>query len=222
MLRGPSAGYASRRPPRPPTHWSSARDALGGTGGLRRWRQRWSSSCVPPTRNFYPTTLRAPSCTPNGSRRRACSMPLSSRRCAHGSPRSPPQPRPRRRGRALLDRAAARRDRPEDPRGPLTQRPGRNGGQALCDRRLRRRGGRTAGVRRHDPRTRRRGGRHGDARLHPPAAGDSGDARPSPARLGGDARTRPHTPALRRRTGGALAAGSRRARRLDAAAAAAS
>ena len=104
-----------------------------------------------------------------------------------------------RRGRALRDRAAARRRRAQDPRRPLAQRPGRDRVPALRRRRVRRgrRGARR--LRERDPRPRRRGGRHGDAGLHAPAARDPGHGRAPPARVGRDAGARPRALRVRRR-----------------------
>ena len=97
----------------------------------------------------------------------------------------------RRRGRPHADRAQARRGRPQDPRGPLAQRPGRGRVPALRRRRVRRGPEGDPRLRADDPRARRGRGRDADARLHAPAARAAGDGRPPPARLGRDARARP-------------------------------
>ena len=106
------------------------------------------------------------------------------------------------RGRPFGDRAAARRRRAQDPRGPVAQRPGRRGVPAL--RRAPHARRRTEAIRAFcavDPRPRRGGRRHADARLHAPATRDPGHGRAPPARMGRDARARSR--ALRRGRRGA-------------------
>ena len=119
------------------------------------------------------------------------------------------------------DRAPARRGRPEDPRRPLPQRPGRRRVPALRRRRLRRGARGDRGLRRRRARPRRGGRRDADAGLHAPPARPARDRRPPPARLGGDARARPRPLRRRRWRSEREPARRRRAGRLDAAAAAA-
>ena len=121
---------------------------------------------------------RARCCTRGGSRRPGCSRRPS---CAEVEERlaaiTARRPRGRRRGRPLGDRAAARRRRPEDPRRPLAQRPGRDRVPALRRRRVRRgRARRCARFARAILDRAARGGRDADARLHAPAARDPGHA----------------------------------------------
>ena len=122
----------------------------------------------------------------------------------------------RRRGRALRDRAAARRASAarSTPAGRATTR-SRRRSASTCSTPARRRGGdRRARARRALVR-RGRGG-HAAARLHAPPARSAGHARPPPARLGRDARPRPRALRGRRSGGGGEPARRRRARRLDA------
>ena len=129
----------------------------------------------------------------------------------------------RRRGRALGDRAAARR------RSGARSTPA-----ARATTRSRRRSGSTSQTRapRPTPRSVAFARAILDARRRPrpttPMPGYThlqrahpGDARPPPARVGRDARARPRAVRVRRRAGRAVAARRRRARRLDAAASAA-
>ena len=152
-------------------------------------------------------------CTPPGcsttpsSPRRAGAAQIGSRRAAT----------PGRRGRALGDRAAARRGRAEDPRRPLAQRSGAAALRLYVARRLRaRRVDAIDALALGAARARRGRGRDADARLHAPPASAAGHARPSPARLGRDARARSRSLRASRPAGAPSPARRRRAGGLDA------
>ena len=150
-----------------------ADEAAPRAGGL-------GSSSAPTTPSCCPydceATLRARA---PAARRPGSSPTRSSREVEEGWPRSrgTASPRRRRRGRALGDRAPARRGRAQDPRGPLAQRPGRGGVPAL--RRWTpapRRATGSSGFARAMLDARRGRGGHADARLHAPAARAAGHA----------------------------------------------
>ncbi len=108
-----------------------------------------------------------------------------------------------RRGRALRDRAAARRGRPQDPRRPLAQRPGR-GRLPPLRRRTRATEADERAARRSPARSstapRRRQRRRCPGYTHLQRAIPV-TRRPPPARLGRDARARPRPLRVRRRPG---------------------
>ena len=122
-----------------------------------------------------------------------------------------------RRGRALRDRAPARPGRAQDPRGPVAERPGRDGVPAVDAERVRRGNGGDRGVRGRAARPRGRARGDVDARLHASPARAARDARPPPARLGRDARPGPRPVRARGLACGAVAARRGRAGRDDAA-----
>ena len=182
-----------------------SRDALGRTRRRRARAARSGSSCKADDAELLPYDCAA---TLEHARRlhaaRASSTPTSSRRSRRALAHIE-RARAGGRGRPLGDRAAARRGRPQDPRGPLAQRPGRGGVPALRARRVRRGRRGDPRVRDRRPRPRRGGGGDADARLHAPAARAARHGRAPPARVGGDARARPRraspppTPPQRRR-----------------------
>ena len=160
-----AAAAAAPRPRRAPSDplELGRDDALGGPRRRRRSRPRSGRSCAPTTPSCCRTTSQGtlhpraaartrPGCSPTTS------SPRSSERLAAITVDDLER---RRRGRPLGDRAAARRRRPEDPRRPLAQRPGRGRVPALRRRRVRARPSEAlARVRARDPRPRRgRGGR---------------------------------------------------------------